>query len=86
LLTVLAGVALLAAALMRLGRYVRFVSHSVMLGFLTGIGVNIVLSQIPDMLGVSASGRVALTKAINALANLSEIQLASLLTGVGALA
>src|SRR5688500_16803894 len=37
LLTILAGAAMLAAGLLRLGRYTRFVSLSVMLGFLTGI-------------------------------------------------
>jgi sulfate permease, SulP family len=86
LLTVIAGLVLLIAGLLRVGRYVRFVSHSVMLGFLTGIGLNIILGQVPDMLGVNASGSVALTKAIDALAHPAEIQLAALATGLGALA
>jgi SulP family sulfate permease len=42
LLTLLVAVALITAGLLRLGRYTRFVSHSVMIGFLTGISVNIV--------------------------------------------
>lgn len=86
LLTIIAGLVLAAAALLGVGRFVRFVSHSVMLGFLTGIGVNIVLSQIPDLLGVSASGGVALTKAFDALTHPSEIDLATLAIGVIALA
>lgn len=86
LLTIVAGLVLAAAALLGVGRFVRFVSHSVMLGFLTGIGVNIVLSQIPDLLGVSASGGVALTKAVDALTHPSEIDLATLGIGVIALA
>ena len=86
LLTVLAGLVLLVAGVLRVGRYVRFVSHSVMRGFLTGIAINIVLGQIPVLLGVDASGRVAVTKTIDSFRDPSEIQLASLLSGLGALA
>ena len=85
-LTLLAGVVLVVAALAHLGRYIRFVSYSVMLGFLTGVAVNIVLGQLPDMLGVDASGDVPLSKAVDALSSPSDIQLASLATGVSALA
>jgi SulP family sulfate permease len=51
LLTLLTGVALTVAGLYRLARYTRFVSHSVMTGFLTGIAVNIVLAQLPQLAG-----------------------------------
>ena len=54
LLTPLAGLIMVVAAFAHIGRYLRFVPHSVMLGFLTGIGVDIILSQVPDMLGVKA--------------------------------
>ena len=47
LLTIIAGAVMVAAGLLRLGRYTRFVSHSVMTGFLTGVAVNIVLGQTP---------------------------------------
>jgi len=63
MLTVLAGAVMVAAGLLRLGRYTRFVSFSVMIGFLTGVAVNIVLGQIPDFTGASAEGGVALQKA-----------------------
>ena len=46
LLVIMVGIVLLAAGIARLGRYTRFVSHSVMTGFLTGIAVNIVCSQV----------------------------------------
>jgi sulfate permease, SulP family len=86
LLTLIAGLVMVVAAFAHVGRYIRFVSHSVMLGFLTGIGVNIILGQIPDLLGISATGSTALTKAVNALAQPSAIEWASLATGLGALA
>ena len=72
LLTPLAGLIMVVAAFAHIGRYRRFVSHLVMLGFLTGIGLNIILSQVPDMLGVKAVRSIGLTNAINALAEPSD--------------
>lgn len=48
LLTLIAGAAMVLAALFKLGRYTRFVPHSVMIGFLSGVAVNIFLGQLPD--------------------------------------
>ena len=56
-LTVLVGVFQLILALLKLGYLTRFVSNSVMRGFLTGIGVVIVLSQLSDFTGYAAAGR-----------------------------
>ena len=86
LLVILVGVVLVAAGLIRLGRYTRFVSYSVMIGFLTGISVNIVCGQIPDLTGAPARGAFPLAKAVNVLAHPGRIDLASLLTGLSALA
>ena len=47
---------MVVAGLLRLGRYTRFVSHSVMIGFLTGVAVNIILGQLADLTGVPAEG------------------------------
>jgi SulP family sulfate permease len=86
LLTILAGVVMIVAGIARLGRYMRFVSHSVMIGFLTGISANIFLGQIPDLTGTEATGEFALAKAVDVLIHPSRIDIASLLTGLGALA
>ncbi|MFD4293793.1 SulP family inorganic anion transporter [Rhodococcus sp. NPDC058532] len=85
LLTLIAGAVMVAAALLRLGRYTRFVSHSVMTGFLTGIAVNIVLGQLSDLTGASVSGSVALAKAADLITNPTRIDWPSLATGVLAL-
>nr|WP_246045129.1 SulP family inorganic anion transporter [Rhodococcus oryzae] len=85
LLTLIAGAVMVAAAVLRLGRYTRFVSHSVMTGFLTGIAVNIVLGQIVDLTGATVSGSVALAKAFDLVTNPTRIDLPSLLTGLLAL-
>ena len=86
LLVILVGVVLVAAGLVRLGRYTRFVSYSVMIGFLTGISVNIVCGQIADLTGAPAHGDFPLAKAVNVLSHPGAIDVASLLTGLSALA
>jgi SulP family sulfate permease len=81
LLTILAGVLMVVAGLLRLGRYTRFVSLSVMLGFLTGVAANIVLSQVSDLTGAEGEGDVALTRALDILLHPERIDPASLLVG-----
>jgi sulfate permease, SulP family len=85
LLTLMAGAALVAAGLVGAGRYTRFVSYSVMIGFLTGISVNIVCGQIANLTGTKATGAFPLAKAVDVLTHPGTIDLASLLTGLGAL-
>ncbi len=86
LLALMVGVVLVAAGLVGVGRYTRFVSHSVMIGFLTGISVNIVCNQIANLTGTKASGAFPLAKAIDVLIHPGNIDVPSLLTGLGALA
>ncbi len=85
LVAIIAGVALVAAGLARLGRYTRFVSYSVMTGFLTGVAVNIVCSQIPDLTGARAQGAFPLAKAFDVLVHPNRVDVASLLVGLAAL-
>ena len=86
LLVIMVGIVLVAAGLARLGRYTRFVSYSVMIGFLTGIAVNIVCGQVADLTGAPAHGSFPLAKAISILSHPGSIDIASLLAGLGALA
>ncbi len=86
LLTLMAGGFMVLAGLFRLGRYTRFVSHSVMIGFLTGVAVNIVFGQVPDFTGADADGPFALAKALDVLTHPSLIDLPSLAAGLSALA
>ncbi|KXX55298.1 sulfate transporter [Rhodococcus sp. LB1] len=85
LLTLLAGAIMIVAALLRLGRYTRFVSHSVMTGLLTGIAVNIVFGQFPDLAGADAEGSFSAEKAFGVLLHPARIDLPSLAIGVTAL-
>ncbi|HEY6741183.1 MAG TPA: SulP family inorganic anion transporter, partial [Lapillicoccus sp.] len=47
------GGMLIVARLLRLGFLGDFLSASVLIGFLTGVGIQVIGGQIPDMLGVS---------------------------------
>ena len=51
-LTLLVGVVLVLAALLRLGFVANFISEPVLIGFKAGIGLVIVLDQIPKLLGI----------------------------------
>ena len=85
LLTMLTGAVMIAAGILRLGRYIRFVSRSVMLGFLTGVSLNIVFGQLPDLLGVNASGGVASQKAWYIATHPGDINWAAAAVGISAL-
>jgi SulP family sulfate permease len=86
MLTLVAGALMVVAGLLRLGRYTRFVSHSVMLGFLSGVGVNIILGQLSDFTGAPTEGSNNIEKAWHVLTHPSEMDVASILIGLGALA
>jgi SulP family sulfate permease len=74
-----ATAAILAAALTGLAvtgseRYVQlaglsflanFLSRTVLVGFLTGVGIQVAAGQLPDMLGVTAGGRQTLPKLVD---------------------
>ncbi|SDT26255.1 SulP family inorganic anion transporter [Microlunatus soli] len=85
LLTLLVGAVLVLAAVIKLNRYIRYVSQSVMLGFLAGVSVNMVLGQLPDLLGTEATGAVPVLKAFSVVANLGAVSVASAVAGGGAL-
>jgi len=47
---------LFAARVLRLGFMADFLSRTVLVGFLTGVGVQVALGELPDMLGLSGGG------------------------------
>jgi SulP family sulfate permease len=55
-LSVLTGVVMLAAGFLRLGSVLRFVSNAVMVGFISAVGVNIILGQLANLTGYKAEG------------------------------
>jgi sulfate permease, SulP family len=58
----LAGALLLLARLARLGFLANFLSRTVLVGFLTGVGIQVAIGQLPDMLGVTTPEKKTLSK------------------------
>ncbi|HEY7326580.1 MAG TPA: SulP family inorganic anion transporter [Gemmataceae bacterium] len=61
LLAFLVGATQIVIALLKLGDLTRYVSESVLLGFMAGAGVLIILGQIPNLLGIKPLGDGHLT-------------------------
>jgi SulP family sulfate permease len=81
-LTLLVGVLGILAGLLRLGRLMRYVSNSVMVGFLTGVSVLIILSQLGDFTGYSSQYSNKVAKAVDLLLHPTQIDLRTLTIGV----
>lgn len=79
-LTILAGAFMLLATRLGFAKLMRFVSASVMGGFMFGVGLILILGQLADATGVSTSGGSTLEKALNTLRQWQSFDLASMLT------
>jgi high affinity sulfate transporter 1 len=60
ILAVMAGAIVAAVWLLRLGWIAEFLSAPIITGFLAGIGVVIVVHQLPDLLGIASGGSTTL--------------------------
>jgi high affinity sulfate transporter 1 len=65
MVALLAGVFLLAARLFRLGFIVDFLSRTVLIGFLTGVGLQVALGQVPGIFDVPKKGDFLLLQVAN---------------------
>ena len=57
LATAMAGLFLIAAGLLRLGSYIKFIPYPVTVGFTAGIAVIIFASQLRDLFGITLAGK-----------------------------
>lgn len=80
-LAVLTGVVMAVAGFLRGGRLVSFVPTAVMTGFVTAIGVNIVLGQLSNFTGYQARGPNRLLKTIDVFLHIGQWSLASVVVG-----
>ena len=85
-LVLLMGVIQLLAGLFRLGFLIRFISNSVMTGFLNGVAVLIIIGQLGDLTGFSSvySNRVA--QALDLFLHLDQINVPTTIIGLLTLA
>ncbi len=84
-LALMAGVFLILARVLRLGFLADFLSRTVLIGFLTGVGVQVALGQIGGMLGLEGGGHGTLGKLWHNLQHLGEFNRYDLATAVAAL-
>jgi SulP family sulfate permease len=83
LMVVLIGALQVLFGLVRTGQLTRFVSYSVMTGFIIGIAVLTILSQLPTVSGyVPTAGNNKVTQTFNLLSNLDRVNLWSLAVAV----
>jgi sulfate permease, SulP family len=82
-LSMLTGIAMLAAGVLRLGKLLRFVSTAVLTGFLAALGINIVLSQLATLTGYqSVGGGTTIARFIRMMTDLDQIDLPSTVVGM----
>jgi len=83
LAALLTGGLLLIVRLARLSFLANFLSRTVLVGFLTGVGIQVAAGQLPDMLGVHATGQSTVPKLVNTVRALPRAHLADVLVSIG---
>ena len=86
MLSILVGIVMIAMGLARAGTALRFVSRAVLVGFVTGVGLSIMVGQLPDITGYAAKGDTHLARLFDLTIHFWEIKLPTLLVGVGCIA
>jgi len=83
LAALLAGGMLLVARLARLGFLANFLSRTVLVGFLTGVGIQVAAGQLPDMLGVTAAGKQTLPRLLDTVRAIPHAHPADVAVSIG---
>src|SRR3954470_1646273 len=83
LVALMAAGFLILARLVRLGFLADFLSATVLIGFLTGVGIQVAMGQVAGMLGVSDGSGTTLQKFWNTLQNIPNTSTTTLLVSIG---
>jgi sulfate permease, SulP family len=83
LAALLVGGMLLLARLARLGFLANFLSRTVLVGFLTGVGIQVAAGQLPDMLGVTATGKSSVAKVLDIVRAFPHVRRSDLAVSIG---
>jgi sulfate permease, SulP family len=83
---IVTGVVLVVARIVRLGFLADFLSRSVLIGFLTGVGIQVAMGQVSGMLGVSDGSGGTLEKFATTLSNIGDTNTTTLAVSLGVLA
>jgi SulP family sulfate permease len=82
MLTLLVGLALVLASILRLGFVANFISEPVLIGFKAGIGLVIVLDQVPKILGIHFAKRTFVQNLLSMAHGIPGTSLITLAVGV----
>jgi SulP family sulfate permease len=82
MIALVVAILLLLAGLLKLGFLADFLSHTVLIGFLTGVGIQISISQLSGMLGIPSASDGTLVYIISLFKNLSLISIPTLLVSL----
>ena len=85
-LSILTGIVMLAAGLLKLGAALRFVSNAVMVGFISAVGVNIILGQLANLTGYRAEGANRVVRAFNTVIHPGRLHYQTLGVGLATIA
>jgi high affinity sulfate transporter 1 len=83
-LAIFTALFLIAARFLRLGFLANFLSRSVLVGFLTGVGIQVAMGQVGGMLGVPVSGS-AVQKFFDALKEIPQANVATVIVSASVL-
>jgi high affinity sulfate transporter 1 len=83
IIALICGVFLLLARIFRLGFLGDFLSASVLIGFLTGVGVQVLTGQIPDILGIPKGTGTWIQQQWDMLTSLGDIDWPTFAYGLG---
>ena len=85
-LAILVGLILLIGGLFKLGRISDFLSRPILAGYVFGSGILIVVSQIPDLLGLDIDASLYAADIGGVVRNLDQADLLTLVIGLGTVA
>lgn len=82
ILALMAALFLFIARLVKLGFLADFLSQTVLIGFLTGVGIQVAIGQVPGMLGISGGGADPVQELINDFQQLGQTNVYTLVVSV----
>jgi len=86
LVAILAGGLLLLARILRLGFLADFLSRSVLVGFLSGVGIQVALGEVHGLLGLEKGGHGVIQQLVFIFQHLPDTNLTTLCMALGVLA
>ncbi|MBV9359463.1 MAG: SulP family inorganic anion transporter, partial [Chloroflexi bacterium] len=76
---------LLVARILQLGFLANFLSRTVLVGFLSGVGITLLVKELPDMLGVPTPGGGVVAELLDTVREVASTQPAAVALAVGVL-